>query len=37
MKKNDYKPTSNKFLKALPYALLAIVLAAVTVILINID
>lgn len=34
MKKNDYKQ-SGGFLKAIPYALLAIALAAVTVILMN--
>lgn len=37
MKKNEYKPsTSGGFLKSLPIALLAIALALVTVILINI-
>lgn len=37
MKKNEYKVgTPNKILKSLPLAILAIVLAAVTVLLINI-
>lgn len=35
MKKNDYKG-SNGFLKSLPYALLAIVLAAIVVLFIHI-
>lgn len=35
MKKNDYKGPNN-FLKALPYALIAVVLAAIVVVIINI-